>query len=113
MTISRLSPSAVEPPDVLVVPIPARYNALADECDGARELIERALADLLGRSVSVRFARVEAGAVDDDPPAPAKPSTTRMAEILAADPWVQDVMRTFETAPFPFRVENEEEPPGR
>ena len=113
MTISRLSPSAVEPPDVLVVPIPARYNGSADECDGARELIERALADLLGRSVSVRFARVEAGAVDDDPPAPVKPSTTRMAEILAADPWVQDVMRTFETAPFPFRVENEEEPPGR
>ena len=33
-----------------------------------------------------------------------------MAEALASDPWVQDVMRTFETAPFPYRVDNDEEP---
>ena len=112
MTISHLSPSAVEPPDVLVVPIPARYNDTADECDGARDLIERTLAELLGRSVSVRFARVEPGSGGDDPPAQAKPSATQMAEILAADPWVQDVLRTFETAAFPYRVDNDEEPPG-
>ena len=113
MTISRLLPSAVEPPGVLVVPIPARYNGTADECDAARDLIERALSELLGRTVSVRFVRGAPGSEDDAAPEPAKPSATRVAETLAADPWVQDVMRTFETAPFPFRVDNDEEPPAR
>lgn len=104
MRISQLAPNAVEPSGVVVVPVPMRYNGLIDECESARPTIEGALANLLGRPVAVRFRP------SDEPAPPPRPSASALAENLAADPWVQDVIRTFETAPFPYRIDGEEEP---
>jgi len=107
MTISRLSPSGVEPPGLVVVPVPARYNGAAEECDSARPVVEDALSKILGRPITIRFDR---GGPETSEPPPAKVSISTMAEGLASDPWVQDVMRTFETAPFPYRVDGPDEP---
>jgi DNA polymerase-3 subunit gamma/tau len=108
MTLSRLTPSGVEPPGVLVVPIPSGYNGAAEECEAARGRIETTLGELLGRPVSVRFDRVADSPIDTAQPSSARTSAARTGEQLAADPFVRDVMQIFETPPFPYRVEHDE-----
>ena len=103
--LSSLKPSAVEPPGVLVVPVPARYNGAAQECEKARPRIEQSLSDLLGRAVSLRFERSEAGT---DDPSEADPGGAGTNERIASDPWVRDVMEIFETPPYPYKVDSDD-----
>ena len=76
---------------------------------GARDHRARGCPRCSADPIAVRFDRVE----QDGPPPPARPSANAVAEALAADPWVQDVMKTFETAPFPYRVDGEDDSSAR
>ena len=110
MTLSRLTPTAVEPSGVLVVPIPPGYNGAAEECEAARGRIETTLGELLGRPVSLRFDRIAEPPAVTAAASPPRSSAARTGEQLAADPFVRDVMQIFETPPFPYRVEHDEAP---
>lgn len=110
-SVRALTPESIELPGTLVVPVPARYNEAGDNCETHRELLESSLSELLERDVSLRFVRQDsAEAAATKAAASPRPSVSQMAELLASDPWVRDVMRTFETAPFPMRVDCDEEP---
>ena len=111
MTLSRLSPSAVEPHGVLVVPVPSGYNGAAEECEAARGRIEATLGELLGLPVTLRFEPLAGPPADETAKVAARPSGSQAGEQLAADPFVRDVMQIFETPPFPFRVEHDEPSP--
>jgi DNA polymerase-3 subunit gamma/tau len=93
--LSRVKPTAFEPPGLLVIRVPAGYNWVAERCDQpeSRARIEASLQALLERPVSVRFDRAETDELP--PPAPAPAAPARVDE-LAADPLVRQVVELFE-----------------
>ena len=105
--LSKMHPSAVEPPGILVVPVPARYNGAFAECETARPKIETALAKLLGRLITIRFEASEIEAEETSSTSAASGGSVN--ERLAADPFVRDIIEIFETPPYPYRVINEDE----
>ncbi|MDR3638279.1 MAG: DNA polymerase III subunit gamma/tau, partial [Isosphaeraceae bacterium] len=106
--LSRVAPTAVESPDVLVIALPAGYNWVADECDSpdSREKIEQAFQRLLHRPVRVRFVRSAEG----EKPATPAPSANR-GEELSGDPMIQKVVELFEARPIHLELDEEGPPP--
>lgn len=104
--LARFEPTALAPPNGLVVAVDRAYNWFADACEApeARARIEARLAQWLGRSVSLR--------IDRPPPSeePAAPSRAALAsardEVLKDDPMVKQVVALFEAKA--VRVEVEE-----
>ena len=94
--LAKIRPIAISGPNVLVIPLPAGYNWVADACqrDEARAKIEAGLASVLGRPATFRFERVESSAAarDDETPPP-------RPDELALDPMVQKVIELFEARP--------------
>ncbi|MDB5352888.1 MAG: polymerase subunit gamma/tau [Planctomycetota bacterium] len=109
-TLSQLTPSALEPPGVLVVSVPARYNGAADEFEVARPKIEMALSELLARPITLRFNRLMPEANPQVASGPARSATSKLGEALAADPWVREIMQIFETSANPLRIDSDESP---
>ncbi len=103
--LSRVRPSALQPPNLLVIALPAGYNWVADQCDTpeARATVEAGLMALLGKAVRVRFER---NTTDEAPPAEPVPSpSARAADELTADPWVQQITELFEARRLRIDVE--------
>jgi DNA polymerase III subunit gamma/tau len=94
---SRLRPVAILGPNVLVIEPNDGYNWVADLCEKAeaRARIESALRAVFGRPLTLRFER--AGGPAAGPSAP--PPAARIDEI-AADPFVQAVVRKFDARPY-------------
>lgn len=110
--LSRVAPTAVEPPDVLVIALPPGYNWVADECDEPepRAKIEQAFEGLLHRSLSLRFDRSSEA---DKPAVAAAPSAPGRTDELAADPMVQKVVELFEARPIHLEMDEDGPPlPG-
>jgi DNA polymerase-3 subunit gamma/tau len=109
--LSLIEPRTVEPPNVVVVGVPARYNYIADQCDVAenRTRIEQALKPLLSRPVAVRFERDQAEAEE---PSPAQPTRAERADLLAADPFVSQAVELFDARRIRVEFDDEAEPAG-
>ena len=110
LKLSRVRPERVEPPDVLVVPIPAGYNWVADECDtpAARAKIGECLSALLRRPASIRFERP--AEANPAAPAPAAAEPPPRNDEWASDPLVRQVVELLEARL--MRVEVEEDGPA-
>jgi DNA polymerase-3 subunit gamma/tau len=111
MPLSRVGPTAVEPPNVLAITLPPGYNWVADECDPpeSREKIEQILGRLLHQRVRVRFDRSS----EADAPAPAAPaSNSSRGDELAGDPMIQKVVELFEARPIHLEMDEEGPAPG-
>jgi DNA polymerase-3 subunit gamma/tau len=106
--LSRVKPTALEPPDFLVIGVPSGYNWVADKCDlpESRDRISASLKGLLGRPVSVRFARVESDGEPVTTVAPAAASASRADEV-SSDPMIKQLVQLFEARR--VRVDVEEE----
>ncbi len=104
--LSQVQPSAIEPPDVLVIRLSARYNWVAEECGSreATEKIESALHQLLSRRVTLRF---EQTAEEEAPVAPVAPSIAVRRDELAGDPMIQKLVELFEARPVHLEAEED------
>jgi DNA polymerase-3 subunit gamma/tau len=104
--LCQVVPTAVAPPNVLVIGLGARYNWVADQCEEpeARDKIEQALEGLLRRPVTIRFDRAVEGAPDG--PAAVAEAPNRRAEV-SKDPMVRKIVELFEARPVRVEVEDE------
>ena len=102
MALSRVQPTAIFGPNVLVIGLPTGYNWVAESCEPAqaRVRIETALGEALGRPATFRFEAAEASG---DVP---EPVATPAADDLADDPLVRKVVELFEARR--VHVENED-----
>jgi hypothetical protein len=105
--LSQLRPTAVAPPNVVVIGLGAGYNSVADKLDTpeVRTKIEQALQKHLQRPVTVRFERSTA---DDSAESHTDTASTRL-DGLAGDPMVQQVVELFQAQP--VQVEFEDDTP--
>jgi DNA polymerase-3 subunit gamma/tau len=108
--LSQVGPRAVEPPNVVVIGVPPRYNYIADRCDAAdsRARIEQALKQLLDRAVTVRFERDLA----DPEPQPERSTRAERADELADDPFVRQAVELFDARRVKIEFDDEAEPVG-
>ena len=93
--VSVVKPTAIRPPDEVVVELPARQGWVADQCERPEALqkIESKLGAMVGRKLRVVFLRNEEAAEAEA----SLPSTTiERADELAIDPMVQKVTELFD-----------------
>ncbi len=99
---------ALEPPGILVVGVPPRYNVDADLCElpEHRRKIEATLSELVGTPLTLRFNR--SASVPESPAISRTAAQNSAGEALATDPWVQGIKELFETVPNPVQVDFED-----
>jgi DNA polymerase III subunit gamma/tau len=105
--LSRIEPTAIEGPDVLVIAAEAGYNSTCDECGTPEALakIEHALERLVHRHVKVKYERsaeADKGAADSRVP------DARRADAVASDPMVQRVVELFEARTLQLDYDDQE-----
>src|SRR6185312_12988654 len=100
-----------EPPDALVIALPAGYNWVADACEPpeSRGKIEEALGRLLRRTVRLRFQR---SAEADKPAAAEAPASPGRGDGLAEDPMVRKIVELFDARPIHLEMDDDGPPPG-
>ena len=92
--LSQVEPAAVEGPDILVIAPKPGYNTV--EAALGSEILEnlgRGIQGVIHRRVTVRYERP---AVGHDASPDTRPTETRRADALMADPLVQKVVELFE-----------------
>jgi DNA polymerase-3 subunit gamma/tau len=98
--LSQTAPIAVEGSDVLVIAARPGYNSVADVCGTAeaKDKIEQCLHRLLRRPVTVRYDRSTDSRQEGSAPE-SESGAGRTADVLTADPMVQQVIELFEARP--------------
>jgi DNA polymerase-3 subunit gamma/tau len=104
--VAHFRPLRVEPPGVLVVGVPGRYNWAAEQCGtpDAQERIGRELARLVGRPLTLRFTPMA-----DEPEAPeADPATAaQRADEVSSDPLVRQAIDLFDARRVKIELEED------
>jgi DNA polymerase-3 subunit gamma/tau len=93
--LTQVLPSAILGPNVLVIPVGARYNWIAEDCGTPEAVaqIEQVLRRLFHRPMKIRFER----SAEEPTPSPSStPVSQSRREDLASDPLAQKVEELFE-----------------
>ena len=104
--ISVVKPTAINPPDEVVIELPARQSWVADQCERpeAIDKIETKLGSMMGRKLRVVFVRSDEPAENE---AVLPLNTVERADELAVDSMVQKVTELFDARR--VRIDFEEE----